>query len=271
MTAVISPSKRTCKSRLLPLAVLSAMVATPALAFNLKLTIDPQEVRVDHPYQIIGLAPGASYAEIAAAASERGIPLYEQRGVMTINHPDAKIGLDVAYGFQTTGYDNPYLYQNETEYEFMQGFLSTDATGNVAVSVSRNLGIPLPKAPSLEAVRKQVIDQFGEPTLVDKDLGFHRAIWIHDVDGAKIAPGTIDAMPENCGGHAQFTLVAPATVETGCSVTYEVAFKQMQSHTLIRFTIVDYLLRDADRVEAARQINAEIAGIGDDEASDLDL
>lgn len=63
----------------------------------------------------------------------------------------------------------------------------------------------------------------------------------------------------------------PETIETGCSVVYEVAFRQQQAHTVIRFTISDYVLRDTDRAEAAKQINAAIAGTGDDEASDLDL
>lgn len=100
------------------------------------------------------------------------------------------------------------------------------------------LGIRLPEAPSLEVVRKQVIDLFGEPTFIDTELGFDRAIWVHDVDGTKIAAGKIDAM---------------------------------QSHTLIRVTIIDYELRHKDRIAAARQINAEIEGLDDAEASALDL
>ena len=128
----------------------------------------------------------------------------------------------------------------------MQGFLSTDATGNIPVSVSRSLAISLSEAPSLDAVRKQVIDEFGEPTLIDRELSFDRAIWIHDVDGSKIPSGAIDAMPANCGGPAQFQIVDPESVVTGCSVTYEVALRQMPSHTLIKFTIIDYGLRDID-------------------------
>jgi len=255
----------------LVLPIIATLAATPAFAFDLTLAVDPAEIITDHPYRIVGVAPGASYEEIAAAANERSIPLYAQSGVMTVTGGGTSLGLNVTYGFQTTGYDNPYLYLNEVSYEFMQGFLSTDATGNVAVSVSRSLGIPLPEAPSLEALRKQVIDEYGEPTLIDTELGFDRALWIHDVSGDKIAAGEIDAMPENCGGPAQFQIIDPQTIETGCSVVYEVAFQQRQSHTLIRFTIVDYLLRDTDRIEAAKQINAEIAGTGDDDASKLEL
>lgn len=266
-----SPLKAKFRMRSLWLPVISALAATPAFAFDLALSVDPAAITTEHPYKILGVAPGASYEEIEAAASERSIPLYAQSGVMTVTSAGRSIGLNVTFGFQTSGYDNPYLYQNEVDYEFMQGFLSTDATGNVAVSISRTLGIPLPDAPSLEALRKQVIDEFGEPTLIDKELGFDRAFWIHDVDGVKIAAGEIDTIPENCGGPAQFQIIDPQTMETGCSVFYEVAFQQKQSHTLIRFTIVDYVLRDRDRVEAAQQINAEIAGAADDEASKLDL
>ncbi|WP_323033233.1 hypothetical protein [Paracoccus sp. (in: a-proteobacteria)] len=140
--------------------------------------------------------PGASYEEIATAATARGIPLYPQEGATTVTSGGTKLGLNVKYGFQTHGYDNPYTYQDKVKYEFMQGSLSTEATCNVAVSVSRSLGIPLPEAPSLDALRKQVIDEFGEPTLIDKDLGFDRAICIHGVDGKKIAAGEITAMPE---------------------------------------------------------------------------
>lgn len=257
--------------RRLPLVVAAILAASPAFSFDLTLAVDPATIIIDHPYRILDLAPGASYEEIATAATARGIPLYPQEGVMTVTSGGTKLGLNVKYGFQTHGYDNPYTYQDKVRYEFMQGSLSTEATGNVAVSVSRSLGIPLPEAPSLEALRKQVIDEFGEPTLIDKDLGFDRAIWIHGVDGKKIASGEITAMPENCGGPAQFQIIDPATVVTGCSVVYEVAFKQQISHTLIRFTIVDYVLRDTDRIEAAKQINAAIAGTGADAPSKLDL
>lgn len=259
------------KLSVLPLALLSALVTTPALSFDLDLAVDPAGVVTEHPYQILGLAPGATFEAIAALADERGIPIYAQEGVMTVTSGATRLGLNVTYGFQTHGYDNPYLYQNETDYDFLQGALSTDATGNVAVSVSRSLGIPLPEAPGLEAVRKQVIDQFGEPSFTDTDLGFDRAVWVHDADGARIAPGVIDALPDNCGGQPQFQIVDPLTVQTGCTVIYEVAFRQMPSHTLIRFTIVDYGLRDTDRIEAAEQINAAIAGMNDAAASDLDL
>ena len=271
MTSCFAYHKMSFTHFRLPLTVLALIVATPAMALDLDLAIAPSEIVTDHPYRILGLAPGATYEEIEAVASERGIPLYAQEGVMTVTSGGTRIGLNVTYGFQTHGYDNPFLYQNEVEYEFMQGVLSTNATGNVAISVSRSLGIPLPEAPSLEALRKQVIDEFGEPTLIDRELSFDRAIWVHDIDGVQIAPGAIDAVPENCGGQAQFIIVDPATVETGCSVTYEVAFRQMASHTVIKFTIVDYLLRDTDRIEAAEQINAAIAGTGDDAPSDLDL
>ncbi|WP_322890627.1 MULTISPECIES: hypothetical protein [unclassified Yoonia] len=271
MTSRFAFQKMPFKQVRLPLAVLVAVVSTPAMSLDLELAIAPAGIVTDHPYRILGLAPGATYEEIEAVTSERGIPLYAQEGVMTVTSGGTRIGLNVTYGFQTHGYDNPFLYQNETEYEFMQGVLSTNATGNVAISISRSLGIPLPEAPSLDALRKQVIDQFGEPTLIDRELSFDRAIWVHDLDGVQIAPGSIDTIPENCGGQAQFIIVDPATVKTGCSVTYEVAFRQMASHTLIKFTIVDYLLRDTDRIEAVKQINAAIAGTGDDAPSDLDL
>ncbi|MCL3882673.1 hypothetical protein [Marivita sp. GX14005] len=249
----------------------AVLAASPALSFDLTPVVDPADIVTDHPYRILDLAPGASYDELEAAASARGIPLYPQEGIMTVTMNGTQIGLNVTYGYQTHGYDNPYLYQNETKFEFMQGFLSTNATGNVAVSVSRSMGIPLPEAPSLDALRKQVIQEFGEPTFMDKDLGFDRAIWIHSVDGEKIAAGETTAMPENCGGPAQFQIVDPETVVTGCSVVYEVAFKQMGTHTLIRFTITDYALRDRDRIEAAKQITDAITGTGDDAPSKLDL
>lgn len=271
MTPEFAPTKMISNLRRLPLITVAILAATPALSFDLTLAVDPATITIDHPYRILDLAPGASYDEIATAATARGIPLYLQEGVMTVTSDGTKLGLNVKYGYQTHGYDNPYLYQNEAKYEFMQGSLTTDATGNVAVSVSRSLGIPLPEAPSLEALRKQVIDEFGEPTLIDKDLGFDRAIWIHGVDGTKIAAGEITAMPENCGGPAQFQIIDPTTVVTGCSVIYEVAFQQKAAHTLIRFTLVDYLLRDTDRIEAAKQINAAIAGTDADAPSKLDL
>lgn len=271
MTSEFVSKKIISNLRRLPLVAVAILVATPALSFDLTLAVDPATITIDHPYRILDLAPGASYEEIATAATARGIPLYPQEGVMTVTSGGTKLGLNVKYGYQTQGYDNPYLYQNEAKYEFMQGSLTTDATGNIAVSVSRSLGIPLPEAPSLEALRKQVIDEFGEPTLIDKDLGFDRAIWIHGVDGTKIAAGEITAMPENCGGPAQFQIIDPTTVVTGCSVIYEVAFQQKAAHTLIRFTLVDYLLRDTDRIEAAKQINAAIAGTDADAPSKLDL
>jgi hypothetical protein len=271
MTSGYAFQKMSFRNLCLPLTVLAVVAAAPAMALDLDLAIAPAAIVSDHPYRILGLAPGATYAEIETLAAERGIALYAQEGVMTVTSGGTRIGLNVTYGFQTHGYDNPFLYQNETEYEFMQGVLSTNATGNVAISISRSLGIPLPEAPSLQALRKQVIDQFGEPTLIDRALSFDRAIWVHDLDGVQIAPGSIDAMPENCGGQAQFIIVDPATVETGCSVTYEVAFRQFRSHTLIKFTIVDYLLRDTDRIEAVKQINAAMAGTGDGAASNLDL
>jgi hypothetical protein len=271
MTPKFAPKKMKFNLRHLPMVVVAMLAATPAFSFDLTKAIDPATILTDHPYRILDLAPGASYEEIAATATARGIPLYPQEGVMTVTSGGTKLGLNVRYGYQTQGYDNPYTYQDMVKYEFMQGSLPTDATGNVAVSVSRSLGIPLPEAPSLEALRKQVIDQFGEPTLIDKDLGFDRAIWVHGVDGKKIAAGEIAAMPENCGGPAQFQIIDPATVEIGCSVVYEVAFQQQRSHTLIRFTLVDYLLRDTDRIEAAKQINAAIAGTGADAPAKLDL
>ncbi len=271
MTPEFAPKKMTANLRRLPLVAVAILVATPALSFDLTLAVDPATIITDHPYRILDLAPGASYEEIATAATARGIPLYPQEGVMTVTSGGTKLGLNVKYGYQTRGYDNPYTYQDKVKYEFMQGSLSTAATGNVAVSVSRSLGITLPEAPSLEALRKQVIDEFGEPTLIDKDLGFDRAIWIHGIDGVKIAAGEITAMPENCGGPAQFQIIDPAAVETGCSVVYEVAFQQKAAHTLIRFTLVDYVLRDTDRIEAAKQINAAIAGTGADAPSKLDL
>ena len=271
MTPEFAPKKMTANLRRLPLVAVAILVATPALSFDLTLAVDPATITTDHPYRILDLAPGASYEEIATAATARGIPLYPQEGVMTVTSGGTKLGLNVKYGFQTHGYDNPYTYQDKVKYEFMQGSLSTEATGNVAVSVSRSLGIPLPEAPSLEALRKQVIDEFGEPTLIDKDLGFDRAIWIHGVDGKKIAAAEITAMPENCGGPAQFQIIDPAAIITGCSVVYEVAFQQKAAHTLIRFTLVDYLLRDTDRIEAAKQINAAIAGTDADAPSKLDL
>lgn len=257
--------------RHLPVAVVVMLAATPALSLDLTLAVDPATIITDHPYRILDLAPGATYDEIAAAATARDIPLYAQEGVMTVTNGGQRIGLNVRYGFQTQGYDNPNLYQNEDKYEFMQGFLSTDTTGNVAVSVSRSLGIPLPEAPSLEALRKQLIDQYGEPTFLEEQYGVNRTFWIHDADGTKIAPGVIDAMPANCGGPAQFQIIDPAKVETGCSVVYEVDLVPMRAHMLIRFTIVDYRLRDADRIEAAKQINAAIAGTGNVAPSKLDL
>lgn len=44
----------------------------------------------------------------------------------------------------------------------------------------------------------------------------------------------------------------------------------MSFHWLIRFIIVDYGLRDTDRIKATEQMNAEIAGMGSAAASDPD-
>ena len=124
MTAQFATLTIAIKRHALPLALLSAMAATPALAFVLTSVVNPADVLTDHPYRILGLAPGASYEEIAAAASERSIPLYPQEGVMTVTSGGTKIGLNVTYGFQTHGYDNPYLYQN--------GKRSQEGTGSSA-------------------------------------------------------------------------------------------------------------------------------------------
>lgn len=260
--------------RILNLIPILMIAATPAAAFEIKQVEDPAELIGEYPYHILGLKPGVSFEDVKAVADERGLPVYVQSGTMTVGQGASGVGVKMDFGFRTRGFESMAGHRYDSDWEYLQGELTTDATGSVAVELKRGLAFDPTDAPSYEAFRAQVVGEFGEPTYTDEGATNVSMVWLHDAEGNKIESverdslGQVPLMP-NCGGSARFNIVQPDDVVTECSVRYGVSYMRLRESTRISFSLMDQGLRDADRIEAAKQLIEEIEGGG--KASNLDL
>lgn len=243
------------------LLALTLATATPAAALEIVSVTDPAEVAVASDYKILGVQPGDTFEEIKAAANENGIGIAAQKGTLKVTLGDRQVAVDLTFGFNTPGYENQITYRYEDNWNIMSGSLTSDATGNVATAIYRSVAYPLASAPAWESVLKQLTETYGEPTLMEGT----KASWITDKAGETMAPGTLTALPESCGPGTQFTYAGPDYVEAECGVIYSVAYVVDSYNTQLNFGLIDFALRDADRIAASAQIDAPLP-TGDDVA-----
>ena len=257
--------------RIAMISAVALALATPAAAFEFERVVTPCEAMVEYPYAVLGLQPGATFEEIEAVASRKGISIRERPGTVLADNTRSRIAIDVTLGFGPRE-DVVAVRRLEPGRDEMFGRLGTGAIGNVATTIGRVLSLDVVEAPGRGAVLKQMVASYGAPSLIEARASRMTAVWVNDTDGKHISHETLGTsitpgswsfptdllkMPRGCLGIG-FDYVSPAQVNTRCSAVFTLIHERTSDAVLIYTILTDVMLRDCDRIEASRQINAEL-------------
>lgn len=240
--------------------------AATAHAFDAVQDVDPATAKADHPFKILGMAPGMTFEEIKAGAAEHDIGLYLKTGTYGIRSGAKSVSYETELKFDTTLYDNYYMYKNLPEYDRMNGNMSSPASGSVATSISRSFRIPMAEAPSWESVMTKLVNSYGEPSYTENEESY----WILDGEG-----NHVEGNPEEIEGgcvipSSNFNYTPAEDLDQNfCSAVY---FAKGHANSLgltATFRIQDINLYIADVAAMSAQMEAEIEK--DAEETDLDL
>lgn len=254
--------------KLLISAALVFAAATSAHAFEVKQDVDPAQVKADHPFKILGTAPGMTYEEIEAEADKHDIRLYLKEGVYGIRGGTKSASFEGPLSFNTTRYDNFAMYRNLEEYDRMGGSMSSPASGSVSTHIERSFRIPLADAPSWDSVVKSLTDAYGAPSY-EEEYG-PGLFWILDANGEKVE-GNPEKMDDGCVVPASGFDYTPAEDldKNFCSVLFHVTGTFNNSGLTARFRLQDIALQIADTKSMSTQLEDEINA--DSKGSKLDL
>lgn len=244
-------------------------VATSAAAFEVKQDVDPAKVKAEHPFKILGTAPGMTYEEIEVEADKHDIGLYLEEGVYGIRSGAKSASFEGPLSFNTTRFDNFAMYRNLDEYDRMGGQMSSPASGSVAVLVERSFRIPLADAPSWDSVVKSLTDTYGAPSY-QEEYNRPGLFWILDANGEKVE-GNPEKIEGGCVVPASGFEYTPAEDldKNFCSVLFHATGVFNSSGLTARFRLQDIALQIADTKSMSAQLEDEINS--ETKGSKLDL
>lgn len=247
-------------------AVFAGLIGTGAFGFEMQQTVTKENFRLDYPYRILGAKPGITFEELKSLDGFKDRPINQKGGTYSVGLGNNIAKFDMPFLIETTGYTNFYNFQYNRDWDYILGTFATPAAGSVINSIKRNWLVSGADTPKFDAVKLQLIEQYGEPSYQSDS----KAIWVQNADGElmRFENDPISYGGE-CGAHVtEFNYNSMLDVNYPCRVVFNVHLG-WRNPAAITFELTDYNIIAEDSKAAIEQIDAELNS--EVEATDLDL
>ncbi|GAA4227446.1 hypothetical protein GCM10022290_36470 [Sagittula marina] len=248
-----------------------------------------------YPYKLLGLQPGDPVDDLTALFNERSeaAPTQTERR-LRIQSPQGK-AFDLRYeATREIGDIGMQGRLANAPQDHITAFLATEAFGKRPLALFRVLKVPTEKAPEPAALRAQMEDLYGLPSMVEMQGQSMTLIYAWGTDGfiTDLGGQPVQTFIEDLGGNrtserqfrtcaaggpfnaaVEYAFKSPRVAEDAimpdCVATYEITYQGGPEISTIKFALKDYELARLHQAETDGQIMEALSS--PTSQSDMDL